>query len=169
MAFAKELRVISVRQFSGCLDVFGLRQPETLLLFCFLFTGQRMMQEIATNELKGKRGLQRIINAAGYSKDGLIAAYRHEAAFRQLVWLHAVLLPLAFCFDFDTPVRMLLVGASLLSLIVELFNTAIEAVVDRISEELHPLSKIAKDAGSAAQLVALLLVGVFWLMALNSL
>ena len=85
------------------------------------------------------------------------------------MWLHAVLLPLACCFDFDTPVRMLLVGASLLSLIVELFNTAIEAVVDRISEELHPLSKIAKDAGSAAQLVALLLVGVFWLMAFNTL
>ena len=51
-----------------------------------------MIQEPATNALKGKRGLQRIINAAGYSKDGLIAAYRHEAAFRQLVWLHGVLL-----------------------------------------------------------------------------
>ena len=117
----------------------------------------------------GKRGLARLIAAAQYSRDGLAAAYRNEAAFRQLVWLHAVLLPLACCFDFDTPVRMLLVGASLLSLIVELFNTAIEAVVDRISEELHPLSKIAKDAGSAAQLVALLLVGVFWLMAFNTL
>ena len=111
----------------------------------------------------GKHGLARLIAAAQYSRDGL------AAAFRQLVWLHAVLLPLVFCFDFDTPVRMLLVGASLLSLIVELFNTAIEAVVDRISEELHPLSKIAKDAGSAAQLVALLLVGIFWLMALNTL
>ena len=117
----------------------------------------------------GKRGLARLIAAAQYSRDGLAAAYRNEAAFRQLVWLHAVLLPLVFCFDFDMPVRMLLVGASLLSLIVELFNTAIEAVVDRISEELHPLSKIAKDAGSAAQLVVLLLVGVFWLMAFNTL
>ena len=117
----------------------------------------------------GKRGLARIFAALGYSRDGLAAAWQYEAAFRQLVWLHAVLLPLVFCFDFDTPVRMLLVGASLLSLIVELFNTAIEAGVDRISEELHPLSKIAKDAGSAAQLVALLLVGIFWLMALNTL
>ncbi|OAM32932.1 diacylglycerol kinase [Eikenella sp. NML03-A-027] len=117
----------------------------------------------------GKRGLARLIAAAQYSCDGLAAAYHNEAAFRQLVWLHAMLLPLACCFDFDTPVRMLLVGASLLSLIVELFNTAIEAVVDRISEELHPLSKIAKDAGSAAQLVVLLLVSVFWLMALSTL
>ena len=94
------------------------------------------MQEIATNELKGKRGLQRIINAAGYSKDGLIAAYRHEAAFRQLVWLHAVLLVAVWFVDAEPAVRMILVAASFGSLIVELFNSGIEAVVDDISLEI---------------------------------
>lgn len=114
---------------------------------------------------EGKRGWQRIAAAVRYSYDGLAAAYRNEAAFRQLVCLHTGLILLACCIGFDTSVRMLLVGGSLLSLIVELLNTAVEAVVDRISEELHPLSKIAKDTGSAAQLVALLLVAVFWLLA----
>ena len=101
------------------------------------------MQEIATNELKGKRGLQRIINAAGYSKDGLIAAYRHEAAFRQLVWLHAVLLVAVWFVDAEPAVRMILVAASFGSLIVELFNSGIEAVVDDISPEIRPLAKRA--------------------------
>ena len=124
------------------------------------------MQEIATNELKGKRGLQRIINAAGYSKDGLIAAYRHEAAFRQLVWLHAVLLVAVWFVDAEPAVRMILVAASFGSLIVELFNSGIEAVVDDISLELRPLAKRAKDIGSAAQMLALTLVFILWLMAL---
>ena len=70
-----------------------------------------------------------------------------------------------WCFDFDTPVRMLLIAASFVSLAVELLNTAIEAVVDYISLEKHPLAKRAKDAGSAAQLLATTMVALLWLMA----
>ena len=124
------------------------------------------MQEIATNELKGKRGLQRVINAAGYSKDGLAAAYRHEAAFRQLVWLHAVLLLAVWWLDVEPAVRMVVVLASFVSLIVELLNSGIEAVVDDISLEIRPLAKRAKDVGSAAQMLALTLLAILWTMAL---
>ena len=124
------------------------------------------MQEIATNELKGKRGLQRVINAAGYSKDGLAAAYRHEAAFRQLVWLHAVLLLAVWWLDVEPAVRMVLVLASFVSLIVEFLNSGIEAVVDDISLEIRPLAKRAKDVGSAAQMLALTLLVILWTMAL---
>ena len=124
------------------------------------------MQEIATNELKGKRGLQRVINAAGYSKDGLAAAYRHEAAFRQLVWLHAVWLLAVWWLDVEPAVRMVLVLASFVSLIVELLNSGIEAVVDDISLEIRPLAKRAKDVGSAAQMLALTLLAILWTMAL---
>lgn len=124
------------------------------------------MQEITTNELKGKRGLQRVINAAGYSKDGLAAAYRHEAAFRQLVWLHAVLLLAVWWLDVEPAVRMVLVLASFVSLIVELLNSGIETVVDDISLEIRPLAKRAKDVGSAAQMLALTLLAILWAMAL---
>ena len=124
------------------------------------------MQEIATNELKGKRGLQRVINAAGYSKDGLAAAFRHEAAFRQLVWLHAVLLLAVWWLDVEPAVRMVLVLASFVSLIVELLNSGIEAVVDDISLEIRPLAKRAKDVGSAAQMLALTMLAILWTMAL---
>ena len=76
---------------------------------------------------KGKTGIRRIINAAGYSKDGLRAAYRHESAFRQLVWLNGLLLVLAVVLDFGPATRMMLITASFLSLIIELFNTAVGA------------------------------------------
>ncbi|WP_373741733.1 diacylglycerol kinase [Neisseria sp.] len=115
---------------------------------------------------KGKHGIRRIINAAGYSRDGFSAAYRHESAFRQVLWLNAALVVLAFVLDFGSAERMMLVAASFLSLIVELFNTAIEAAVDHTSTEKHELAKRAKDAGSAAQLAALLLLAVLWLTAL---
>ena len=118
------------------------------------------------NELKGKKGFKRILNTAGYSADGLQAAFRYEAAFRQLLLLHAVLLIIVCCADFDLSVRMVLVFASFFSLVVELFNSAIEAVVDDISLELRPLAKRAKDIGSAAQMLALTLVFILWLMAL---
>lgn len=118
------------------------------------------------NDLKGKKGIERIINAAGYSRDGLREAWRNEAAFRQLVVLHSILLTILCCTDFELPVTMILVAASFLSLIVELFNTGIEAVVDYISLEKHPLAKRAKDVGSAAQMLALILLGLLWLLAL---
>ncbi|MDR2015033.1 MAG: diacylglycerol kinase [Azoarcus sp.] len=111
---------------------------------------------------KGRTGLARIMAAAAYSRDGLLAAFRGEAAFRQLVALHAVLVPLSFFCPVSRGERALMIAACLLSFIVELFNSAIEAVVDRISAERHPLSKNAKDMGSAAQSVALILIAAVW-------
>ncbi|MBR7001829.1 MAG: diacylglycerol kinase [Neisseriaceae bacterium] len=116
--------------------------------------------------MKGKNGIQRIINACRYSAQGFQAAFKNEAAFRQLVLLNAISIPLILFIDFDIVIKMILLFAMLLTLIVELFNTAIEAIVDRVSTEKHPLSKIAKDAGSAAQTMALLILGVLWLVAL---
>ncbi|MRN37075.1 diacylglycerol kinase [Neisseria sp. N95_16] len=115
---------------------------------------------------KGKTGLQRIINAFGYSKDGLKAAYRFESAFRQLVLLNAILIIITFLLNFGPATRTLLIMASFISLITELFNTAIEAAVDHTSTEKHELAKRAKDAGSAAQLLALTLLALVWLMSL---
>jgi diacylglycerol kinase (ATP) len=111
---------------------------------------------------KGQTGLKRILNAAGYSFDGLSAAFKGEAAFRQLVLLNVILVPLAFVVDVSKGERALLIAACLLALIVELLNSAVEAAIDRISLDLHPLSKNAKDMGSAAQMVALTIVAVVW-------
>ena len=111
---------------------------------------------------KGKTGLQRMLNAAGYSWAGLIAAFRHEDAFRQEVYLAALLIPLAFYLG-DTGIeRALMIGAVLGVLIVELLNSAIEAAVDRISLEHHQLIKRAKDMGSAAVMIALVNVVIVW-------
>jgi diacylglycerol kinase (ATP) len=112
--------------------------------------------------LKGRTGLRRILDAGGYSLMGLQAAYRGEAAFRQLLLLNVVLLPLACLVDVTRSERVLLIIVPMLGLIVELLNSAIEATVDRISLSLHPLSKQAKDMGSAAQFIALALVAVTW-------
>lgn len=115
---------------------------------------------------KGRRGMTRILNATGYSLAGLRAAYQGEAAFRQLVWLNLVLLPVACLIDVSRVERVLLMLTPLLALVVELLNSAIEAVVDRISLNLHPLSKQAKDMGSAAQLLALLIIALTWALIL---
>jgi len=111
---------------------------------------------------KGKTGLRRVWNAFHYSVDGLRAAYRHEDAFRQEVWLAVVLIPLALFLPASGIGHALMIGALLLVLIVELLNSAIEAAVDRISLENHRLAKRAKDIGSAAVLMALLNVVVVW-------
>ncbi|MBT8768651.1 diacylglycerol kinase [Metapseudomonas boanensis] len=111
---------------------------------------------------KGQTGLKRILNAAGYSLDGLRAAFQGEAAFRQLVLLNIVLIPLSFFLDVSRGERALMVAVCLLALIVELLNSAVEAAIDRISLERHPLSKNAKDMGSAAQLTALTLIATVW-------
>lgn len=118
------------------------------------------------HEFKSKGGFKRIVNAAHYSRDGLQAAYQHEAAFRQLLLLHGTLLVLLFFVDFDLFIKMLLLMASVFSLIVELLNSGIEAVVDDISLEHRPLAKRAKDVGSAAQMLALFLIAILWLMAI---
>ncbi|MBF8779750.1 diacylglycerol kinase [Pseudomonas fulva] len=111
---------------------------------------------------KGQTGLKRLFSAAGYSLDGLRAAFLGEAAFRQLVVLNILLIPTAFWLPVSRVERAILVAVCLLGLIVELINSAIEAAIDRISLERHPLSKNAKDMGSAAQLVALCMIGLVW-------
>ena len=115
---------------------------------------------------KGKSGIKRIINSFGYSKDGLAAAYRYESSFRQVLWLNLILIVLTFILNFDSATKMLLIIASFVSLITELFNTAVEAAVDHTSTEKHELAKRAKDAGSAAQLLALTMLGIVWAIAL---
>ena len=111
---------------------------------------------------KGQTGYKRILNATGYSLAGLRAAFTGEAAFRQLLLINLVLVPLAFFLDVSRVERAMLVAVCVLALIVELLNSAIEAAIDRISLERHPLSKNAKDMGSAAQFTALSLIGLVW-------
>ncbi len=112
------------------------------------------------------QGLTRIINAFGYSRQGLRAAYRYEAAFRQEVWLALILIPLALWLNLSAMSTVLLIGSVFLVLIVELVNSAIEAIVDRIGPEYHELSGRAKDVGSAAVLVALVLMVLTWALLL---
>ena len=121
-----------------------------------------------SNPHKGRTGLDRVIHATGYSISGLTTAYRGESAFRQEFWVAVVLVPLAFWVGRGWVEVAMLAGSVLLVLIVELLNSAIEATVDRVSFELHDLSKRAKDVASAAVMLALLLVGGIWLAALWS-
>jgi diacylglycerol kinase (ATP) len=128
------------------------------------------MENPARNEgespYKGKTGLRRLINATGYSISGLVAAARHEDAFRQELMVAAVMVPLGFWLGGSGVARALLVGSVLLVLIVELLNSAIEAAVDRVSLDDHNLAKRAKDIGSAAVMLALVNVVVIWLLVL---
>ncbi|HSV70228.1 MAG TPA: diacylglycerol kinase [Methylibium sp.] len=119
-----------------------------------------------TNPYKGRTGLDRIVRAAGYSMDGLALAYRGESAFRQETWAAVVLLPAAFWLGRGWVEIALLAGSVLLVLIVELLNSGIEAAIDRVSYELHDLSKRAKDLASAAVLLSLLLCAGVWAAAL---
>jgi diacylglycerol kinase (ATP) len=119
-----------------------------------------------TNPHKGRTGLERVLRATGYSMAGLAAAYRGESAFRQEFWLTAMLLPLSFWVGHGWVEVALLSGAVLLVLIVELLNSGLEAAIDRVSFEFHDLSKRAKDLGSAAVFVSLLLCAGIWAAAL---
>jgi len=116
----------------------------------------------AESPFKGKTGLTRLINALRYSLAGFAAAYRHEDAFRQESWLALVLIPTAFFLPASGFGKALMIGSVLLVMIVELLNSAVEAVVDRVSLEHHHLAKRAKDIGSAAVLLALVNVVVTW-------
>ena len=116
----------------------------------------------AIDEFKGKQGLTRLINALGYSKDGLSAAWKNEAAFREEVLLAAIAIPLAIVLGKTGIERALLIGAILLILIVEILNSGLEAVVDKASPEKHELAKRAKDMGSAAVLLSLVNAAVIW-------
>jgi diacylglycerol kinase (ATP) len=119
-----------------------------------------------SNPHKGRTGIDRIVRATGYSLAGLVAAYRGESAFRQEFWLAAAMLPAAFWLGRSWVEVALLGGSVLLVLIVELLNSGIETAIDRVSFEIHELSKRAKDLASAAVLLSLLLCGAVWSAAL---
>ena len=110
----------------------------------------------------GRSGIKRIFWAGYYSYRGIIAACRHEAAFRQEMTLMLLMLPFAFWLGETAEQQILLIAPCVLVIIVELINSAIEAVVDRIGPEMHELSGRAKDMGSAAVLFSLLLVILSW-------
>ena len=112
------------------------------------------------------KGLRRLVNAAGYSWAGLRAAWRNEEAFRQEALLCLILVPAALWLATNGVERALLLGSLMLVMIVELVNSALEALVDRIGPEQHELSGRVKDMGSAAVLLALLNVPLIWGMVL---
>ena len=115
---------------------------------------------------KGKTGLQRVWNACHYSLAGLQAAFSHEDAFRQEAFLAAVLIPVSLFLPASGVAHALMIASVVLVLIVELLNSAIEAVVDRVSLDHHHLSKRAKDIGSAAVMLSLLNVVAVWVCVL---
>lgn len=113
-----------------------------------------------------KADFQRIINATGYSIKGLKAAYMNEAAFRQEIWCAAILFPLGLFLGDTNIEKILLVGTVFLVLITELLNSAVESVVDRIGTDFHELSGRAKDIGSAAVFMSMLLLAITWALVL---
>ncbi|GLT20324.1 diacylglycerol kinase [Vibrio zhanjiangensis] len=112
---------------------------------------------------KTLHGLKRIRNATRYSCQGLRAAFSCEPAFREEVLLSAIMIPTALVLNITQIERILLIATVVLVLVAELFNSAIEAVVDRIGQELHPLSGQAKDIGSAAVMLTMLLTAYVWI------
>ena len=111
---------------------------------------------------KNRSALRGALNATRYSLAGLAAAARHEAAFRSELAVIAVLVPLALWLGTTAMERVLLTASLLIVLIAELLNSALEATLDRISLEEHPLVKRAKDMGSAAVMLALLNAALTW-------
>jgi len=110
----------------------------------------------------GATGFTRIINAAGYSWLGFKAAYKHEAAFRQELWLSIVLAPVALYFGPSYADKAILLASLVFILLIEILNSALEAVVDRFGDEIHPLAGRAKDMGSAAVFLAFVIAGLVW-------
>ena len=115
---------------------------------------------------KGKTGLRRLINAFGYSMEGLSAAYKNEDAFRQELRLALVLIPLAAYLGRTGMERAVMIACVFLVVIVELLNSSVEATVDRISLDHHLLAKRSKDIGSAAVLLSLINLAVVWSLVL---
>lgn len=115
---------------------------------------------------QGRRGLQRLVDAFGYSMAGLGVCFRHEEAFRQEVFVSLVVVPLGLWLGEDGTERALLAGSWLIVPIVELLNSAIEANVDRVGFERHELSARAKDIASAAVFLSLVFAGVVWALVL---
>ena len=118
---------------------------------------------MSESEFKSKDGLNRIQGAIKYSTQGLTHMVRHEAAFRQELIACCVLVPLALWLPLNAVEKLLLLGSMALVLIAEIINSAIEAVVDRVSLDRHPLAGRAKDMGSAAVFVAVIWGVVVWL------
>jgi diacylglycerol kinase (ATP) len=114
------------------------------------------------SEFKSKSGMARIFSAFFYSLDGLKTAWRNEHAFRQELLLVVPGIVIALLLPVPPVEKLALIGVLILLLVVELLNSAIEAVVDRVSFEHHPLSKNAKDFGSAAVMLTLILAGATW-------
>ena len=110
----------------------------------------------------GATGITRIINAAGYSWLGFKAAIKHESAFRQELGLMLVLTPVALYYGPDYADKAILIASLVFILLVEILNSALEAVVDRHGDEIHELSGRAKDMGSAAVLLAFIIAGLIW-------
>jgi diacylglycerol kinase (ATP) len=119
----------------------------------------------ATDRYK-PRGATRLIRAVGASWRGLYGAFREEAAFRQELAFALIVIPLALWLGRSGVERALLIAPMLLTLVVELLNSAIEATVDRIGFERHALAGLAKDIGSAAVLMSFVLLGTVWLLVL---
>jgi diacylglycerol kinase (ATP) len=115
---------------------------------------------------KRRTGLRRLINALGYSLEGMMSALRHEEAFRQELMLAAVLIPAALLAPVTALAKALMIACVLLVLIVELLNSGLEAAVDRISLENHALAKRAKDIGSAAVFLSLVNLAIVWALVL---
>lgn len=120
------------------------------------------MDQQPTSEFKSKSGVKRIFSAFFYTVDGFKAAWRHEHAFRQELLLVVVGAIIALVLRIPIFEKLLLICVLLLILLVELINSAIEAVVDRVSLERHPLSKNAKDLGSAAVFIAFVIAVATW-------
>jgi diacylglycerol kinase (ATP) len=128
-----------------------------------IFSGASMEP---VSEFKSKSGLKRIYSACLYSIDGFKSAWKHEHAFRQEVSVFVVGTIIALVLRISAFEKLMLIGVLMLILIVELINSSIEAVVDRVSLERHPLSKNAKDFGSAAVLLTCLLATAAWAVVL---
>ena len=110
----------------------------------------------------GNTGIRRVIRATRYSAQGFAHAWKYEAAFRQEATITLLLVPVALWLGRTPTEQLLLIASCLLVLVVELLNSAVEAVVDRLGSEPHELSGRAKDMGSAAVLMSLLIVGAVW-------
>lgn len=125
-----------------------------------------MIEEISS--FKSKGGLSRLGGALRYSAQGLGAAFRYEAAFRQELVIVVVLLPVAIWIANDITEAILLIGPLFLVLIVELLNSAIEAIADTVTLKPHPLIGRAKDFGSAAVMISIILTTLIWLTVIAS-
>ncbi|MCB5196440.1 diacylglycerol kinase [Deefgea sp. H3-26] len=121
---------------------------------------------VSESPFKGKTGAKRVLNALGYSIDGLKAGWINEAAFRQVSLLAIIGIPLSFFLAMPAWAHAIVVASHLVTMIVELLNSAIEAAVDHTSLAKHDLAKRAKDLGSAAQLVCLFNLAAMWILAL---